>query len=67
MKTLGIIGGMGPQATIDLYQKITNHTAASRDQDHLHILIDSYPQIPDRTAHICGSGDDPLPYLVRSA
>ena len=67
MKTLGIIGGMGPQATIDLYQKITDHTAASRDQDHLHILIDSYPQIPDRTAHICGSGDDPLPYLVRSA
>ena len=67
MKTLGIIGGMGPQATIDLYQKITDHTAATRDQDHLHILIDSYPQIPDRTAHICGSGDDPLPYLVRSA
>jgi len=33
MKTLGIIGGMGPQATIDLYQKITDHTAASRDQD----------------------------------
>lgn len=66
MKTLGIIGGMGPQATIDLYQKITNHSAAGRDQEHLHIVIDSYPQIPDRTAHICGAGEDPLPYLERS-
>ncbi len=33
MKTLGIIGGMGPQATIDRYQKITDHTAASRAQE----------------------------------
>jgi len=32
-KHILIIGGMGPQATIDLYQKITDHTAASRDQD----------------------------------
>lgn len=67
MKTLGIIGGMGPQATLDLYQKIVMHTPASRDQDHLHVIIDSYPQIPDRTAHICGQGEDPLPYLEASA
>lgn len=68
MKTLGIIGGMGPQATVDLYQKILNHTPANRDQEHLHVIIDSYPQIPDRTAYLLsGQGDDPLPYLLESA
>lgn len=68
MKTIGIIGGMGPQATLDLYQKIINRTPASRDQEHLHVIIDSYAQIPDRTAYLLGtSQDDPLPYLRKSA
>ena len=68
MKTIGIIGGMGPQATVDLYQKIIQRTPASRDQEHLHVIIDSYPQIPDRTAYLLsGQGQDPLPYLQESA
>lgn len=67
MKTLGIIGGMGPQATLDLYEKIVRHTPAHCDQEHLHVIIDSYPQIPDRTACICGQGEDPLPFLEASA
>ena len=67
MKTLGIIGGMGPAATIDLYSKIVAHTPATSDQNHIHVIIDSYPQIEDRTAFICGSGETPLPKLLESA
>ncbi len=67
MQTVGIIGGMGPGATLDLFQKIVSLTPASCDQDHLHIIIDNYPQIPDRTAFILGQGANPLPYLLESA
>ncbi|MDR2883852.1 MAG: amino acid racemase [Deferribacteraceae bacterium] len=67
MKTLGILGGMGPEATLDLFRKIVELTPAKRDQDHLHIVIDNYAQIPDRTANILAGGEDPLPYLVEGA
>lgn len=66
MKTIGIIGGMGPLATADLYLKITNMTDAAKDQEHLHIVIDSNPKIPDRTAYILGEGESPLPEIVKS-
>ncbi|KEA46686.1 aspartate racemase [Campylobacter mucosalis] len=67
MKTIGILGGMGPQATIDLYQKIVSLTPASSDQEHLHVVIDSYSQIEDRTKFIMGEGVSPLPKLVEAA
>lgn len=63
-KTLGIIGGMGPQATVDLFARIVAATPARRDQEHLHILIDNDPSIPDRTAAIAGRGPSPLPQLI---
>ena len=66
MKTIGIIGGMGPLATADLYLKITNMTDAAKDQEHVHIVIDSNPKIPDRTAYILGEGESPLPEIVKS-
>ena len=65
-KTLGIIGGMGPAATLDLFYKILKATPAKRDQDHIHIIIDNFPQIPDRTAFLLGKGENPLPYLLKS-
>ena len=64
---IGILGGMGPAATADFYQKIIRATPAKGDQDHLRVLIFSNPQIPDRTAAIRGEGADPLPALVKSA
>lgn len=67
MKTIGIIGGMGPLATIDLYEKITFNTKAAKDQDHIHIIIDSYPQIEDRTAYILHGGKNPKDKLIESA
>ena len=65
-KTLGIIGGMGPAATLDLFYKILKATPAKRDQDHIHIIIDNFPQIPDRTAFLLGKGENPLPYILKS-
>lgn len=66
-KIIGIIGGMGPLATADLFEKIILHTRASRDQDHLRVLIDSNTNIPDRTAAILHGGADPVPELSASA
>ena len=51
-KTIGILGGMGPLATADLFRKITLLTKASCDNDHIRVYIDSNAQIPDRTAAI---------------
>jgi len=66
-KIMGILGGMGPEATIDLFYKIIKFTPAEKDQDHLRIIIDNNPKIPDRTAAILGKGEDPLPALQESA
>ncbi|WP_236913994.1 aspartate/glutamate racemase family protein [Clostridium sp. Cult2] len=64
---LGIIGGMGPAATCNLYEKIIQFTPATKDQEHLHIVIDSNAQIPDRTECIIGNGENPKIEMVRSA
>ena len=66
-KIIGILGGMGPEATIDLFCKIIKFTPAEKDQDHLRIIIDNNPKIPDRTAAILGKGEDPLPALQETA
>jgi len=64
---IGIIGGMGPEATLELFHRILACTPAQRDQDHYRILIDNNPKIPDRTAAILGHGADPLSALLASA
>ena len=66
-KIIGILGGMGPEATIDLFYKIIKFTPAEKDQDHLRIIIDNNPKIPDRTVAILGRGEDPLPALQETA
>jgi len=67
MKTLGIIGGMGPVATYDLALKIVNRTDAAKDQEHIRVLTDCNTDIPDRTAAILYGGADPLPAMTDSA
>lgn len=58
-KKLGILGGMGPEATEVFYKKITEGTVVSNDRDHLDILIYSHASIPDRTeCIICGKTDE---------
>ncbi len=66
-KVIGILGGMGPEATVDLFLKIVKLTPASRDQDHLRVIVDSNPKIPDRTAYVLGRGEDPFPALLSTA
>ena len=66
-RMIGILGGMGPAATADFYQKIIRATPAKTDQEHLKVLIFSNPQVPDRTVAIRGEGPDPLPVLVAGA
>lgn len=67
MKRIGILGGMGPLATIDLYNKMVMLTNAKKDQDNIPIIVDNYPQIPDRTAYILHNAEDPFPYMKESA
>lgn len=45
---LGVLGGMGPAATVDFLAKIQAATPAKRDQDHVRVLVDLNPQVPDR-------------------
>ncbi len=58
---------MGPEATVDFYREIIRLTPASRDQEHIPVLIYSNTRIPDRTAAILDGGEDPLPHLITSA
>lgn len=66
-KTIGIIGGMGPLATADLFRKIVINTNASTDQEHIKVLIDNNTDIPDRTDAIINKGKNPLPQMIKSA
>ena len=66
-KILGIIGGMGPEASAQLYMKIIKATKVKKDQEHFRIIIDSNPKIPDRTKAILGLGESPVPYIIETA
>ncbi len=66
-KVIGIIGGMGPLATADLFKKIVLNTKAEKDQDHIRVLVDNNTNIPDRTGAILHGGSDPVPELTKSA
>lgn len=66
-KIIGILGGMGPAATADLFTKIINSTEASCDQEHLHVIIDSNTNIPDRTEALIHGGADPTEQMTQSA
>lgn len=64
---VGILGGMGPAATVDLYSKLVAATPAATDQEHLRVMIWADPTVPDRSAAIAGEGEDPTPKLASGA
>lgn len=66
-RVVGVLGGMGPAATLDFYAKLLAATPAARDQDHLRVLIDSNPHVPDRNAGIAGTGPSPGAVLADMA
>ena len=63
-KIIGILGGMGPEATAYFYKLIVEQTKAESDQDHIKAIIYSNPEIPPRTDAIQGKGPSPTPYLI---
>jgi len=67
-RVIGIIGGMGPEATVDRMRRVIVNTPARDDQDHVHLIVESNPKISSRIAHLIeGTGADPTPELVRIA
>lgn len=62
-KVLGVLGGMGPAATLDFLAKLQAATPVSREQDHLRVLVDINPKVPDRNLE----GSDPGPVLAAMA
>lgn len=65
MPLIGVLGGLGPAATVDFLDQLVRLTPASCDQDHLPVLAAILPQTPDRNAAILGTGPDPLPFLFK--
>ncbi|CUH51162.1 cysteate racemase [Shimia marina] len=67
-RPIGILGGMGPEATILLQRKLLAAVPARDDSDHIPLLIDMNPQVPSRIAHLIeGTGTDPVPTLADMA
>jgi aspartate racemase len=67
-KVVGVIGGMGPEATVDFMRRIVDATPARDDIDHVRVLVDNNPKIPSRIAALIdGTGEDPTPVLVAMA
>jgi aspartate racemase len=69
-KVIGIVGGLGPFAHIDLERKLLRAsqdlTGATRDQDYPEWIVSSIPSTPDRTTAFLNNANDPVPFLVRS-
>ena len=66
-KTAGVMGGMGPDATVDFMAKVIAMTDSSRDQDHIHMIVDHDPGVPNRQAAIRTGNDDVSPRLTAMA
>lgn len=63
---VGVLGGMGPLATVDFMRKMIESTPADADQDHVPVVVSCIPQVPDRTAAFRGEGESPLGAMVGS-
>ena len=66
-RTVGVLGGLGPAATVDFLDKIVRATDAERDQDHVRLIVDVNPAVPCRNAAVAGRGPSPGPALAEMA
>jgi len=65
---LGVVGGMGTQATAAFYEKLHSQQNVTKEQDYIDVLLYSIPSTPDRTAFITGqSTENPLEHLIKAA
>lgn len=68
MKPVGILGGMGPEATVHLMQMVIDAVAARDDADHVPLIVHQNPAVPSRIRRLIdGTGDDPGPVLAQMA
>lgn len=68
MKKVGVLGGLGPKATVYFMDMIISATNALKDQDHIDMIVFNHASIPDRTSYILDkSNDNPIPYLIDDA
>jgi aspartate racemase len=65
-KLLGILGGMGPAATIDFMEKLIKVTGAKKDQDQIPAVVYNNTQIPDRNEAFLRGGESPVSELLKS-
>jgi len=63
---VGILGGMGPHATVAFMDQLLQLTPAERDSDHLHLIVDSHPHIPSRTRHLLYGETSPVPGMIEA-
>jgi len=66
-KTAGVMGGMGPDATVDFMAKVIALTDSGRDQDHVHMIVDHDPTVPNRQEAIRGEDSDVADRLAAMA
>jgi len=66
-RLVGVIGGMGPDATIDFMSKVVEFTPAQNDQDHVRLLVDQNPRTPSRQMALNHEGESPGPVLAHAA
>jgi aspartate racemase len=66
-RTVGVMGGMGPLATVDFFGLLVRMTPADKDWNHLHIIIDNNPRIPSRSRALLFDEESPVPYLIAGA
>jgi aspartate racemase len=64
---VGVLGGLGPAATVHFMARVVELTDAHRDQDHVDLIVWQHGSIPDRTAFLLGQGESPGPVLVADA
>lgn len=66
-KVIGILGGMGPYTTIDMFRRLVDLTPAKKDWEHLRIIIDNNPKIPSRSRAILYGEASPVPMMIETA
>lgn len=65
--TVGVLGGMGPHATVDFFKRLVELTPVEKDWDHLHIVVEDNPRMPSRSRAILFGEESPAPYLAAGA
>lgn len=64
-RTLGVLGGMGPLATAHFLRRLVELTPATRDQDHVPVVVWSDPRVPDRVSAALAGTESPVPAMLR--